>query len=104
MQASHQATIMKVRDYAFWTVLTCASLVFGHWLRAPQHAVNPLHPPRATFVEKATYWLALWRLAHGAPQMAAPDRQELPDAVVNAAPVRVIGPDGEPLLAHGDGW
>jgi hypothetical protein len=96
---------MKVRDYAFWTVLTCVSLVLGHWLRHPEPPVDPAHPARpATFFEKATYWMALARLAHGAPRMAAPDRQELPDAVVNAPALRTIGPDGEPLLAHGEGW
>jgi hypothetical protein len=96
---------MKIRDYVFWTALTCTSLFLGHLLRGPQ-AADFVHPsrPQATLMAKVTYWLALARLAHGAPQMVGPDIQELPDAVVNAPPVRTIGPDGEPLLAHGDGW
>lgn len=97
---------MKVRDYAFWTTLTFASLIVGHFLRHPAPPVDFNHSPRhqATLMEKVTFWLALARLAQAAPQMAAPDRQELPDAVVNEPPTRTIGPDGAPLLAHGDGW
>jgi hypothetical protein len=37
-------------------------------------------------------------------QPSGPDRQDLPDEVVNAPAVRTIGPDGEPLIAHGEGW
>lgn len=106
---------MKPRDYVFWTLLTFASISLGSWLRAPAHAQPEASPsaPRlidqpVAFVSKATYWLALWRLAHAAPRSswdtAPPLVQELPDAVVNAPPIRTIGPDGQPLLDHGAGW
>ena len=97
---------MKVRDYLFWTTLTCVSLFVGHWLRGPQQPLDFSNSslPHATFWEKTTYWLALARLAHGAPRQMAPDRQELPAEVVNAPAVRLVGPDGEPLLDHGAGW
>jgi hypothetical protein len=97
---------MKARDYLFWTTLTCLSLLAGHWLRSGGRSGSPLEPPHArpaTVVEKATYWLALLRLAHGAPRLV-PTFESLPDAVVNAPPQRTDGPDGHPLLDHGSGW
>jgi len=30
--------------------------------------------------------------------------QELPDAVLNAPPQRLAGPDGAPLIDHSAGW
>ena len=98
---------MKTRDCVFWTVLTFGSLLTGHWLRTHEpsapHAVRP-----ATAWDKLSYYWAIWTLAKHAPQQAPPDyrqlRQDMPDSVVNAAPERQLGPDGEPLLAHGEGW
>src|SRR6478752_7410308 len=98
---------MKARDYFFWITLTFASLLVGHWLRLPGDArAEPQAPPRphATLLEKATYWAAVWRIGHHFAPRKTPEFRELPDEVVNAPAVRTIGPDGEPLLAHGEGW
>jgi hypothetical protein len=90
---------MKVRDYFFLTLLLALVLVVS--LRAP--AASPAPRPTASLVAKATYWLALLRLAQEAPQ-SPPLIQEVPDAVVNAPAERIDGPDGHPLVAHGQGW
>jgi hypothetical protein len=99
---------VKIRDYVFWTALTCFSLVAGTFVRESIAHHAPPQPVRpATSLEKFTYWLALWRLAHAAPQAMPPletFHQELPDAVVNAPPDRTPGPDGHPLINHGAGW
>lgn len=107
---------MRTRDYVFWTLLTAAALSVGTWKRSPTPSPHVESPGPATalidrpaaFFHKATYWLALWRLAHAAPRSVGdtvpPLAQELPDAVVNAPPIRTIGPDGQPLLDHGAGW
>jgi hypothetical protein len=100
---------MKPRAMVFWTALTIGSLLVGHWLRAvdpPRPSVVHVRP--ASTWDKVTYWWAIWTLAKHAPQMPPPDfrfqRQDIPDHIVNAPPDRQIGPDGEPLLAHGEGW
>lgn len=97
---------MKARDYFFWITLTFSSLLIGHWLHLLRESPAGIAPdaPRATLVSKATYWLAVWRIGHHFAPRKVPEFRELPDEVVNAPAVRTIGPDGEPLLAHGEGW
>lgn len=90
------AEIMRFRDYLFLTLL---ALVLVVCLRAP---ASPA--PRPSVVDRATYWLALLRLAGEAPRSPSPLAQEVPDAVVNAPAERIEGPDGHPLVAHGQGW
>jgi hypothetical protein len=98
---------MKTRDYVFWIALTLGSVALGHYLRLPgDDAAAPLvERPKASLWEKATYWAAVYRLGHHfAPRQRPAEFRELPDEVVNAPAVRTVGPDGEPLIAHGEGW
>ncbi len=96
---------MKTRDYVFWTVLTLATLLVGHQLRLVEGTRSDAPQPPATFLSRATYWLAMWRLAQAAPTPVPFQHvQELPESVVNAPPMRLSGEDGEPLLDHSAGW
>jgi hypothetical protein len=100
---------MKIRDYVFWTFLTLTSVTLGSWLRSPSAAsvpgpISPASYRSPGLVERATYWLAIARLAHGGPQPVPVNTQELPDEVVNAPALRAFDVEGTPLLAHGAGW
>lgn len=96
---------MKFRDYLFFAVLAAVLIAAVRWPAAAAPLPDAAQPqtPKVSFIAKATYWLALLRLAQAAPK-ARPLIQELPDAVVNAPAERTLGPDGQPLIAHGAGW
>jgi hypothetical protein len=95
---------MKSRHLLLLAVF--AALVAVALAREP--AAAPPRPRAASptwqLVKKATWWLAVLRIAADPPQEHAPPIQELPDAVVNAPAERRAGPDGELILSHAQGW
>jgi hypothetical protein len=89
---------VKLRDYIFWTVLTLAALVLEHAV------VKVIFAPQPPAVRTASVWERVQRWWVRRSDSDDLFRETLPDDVVNAAPERTVGPDGEPLLAHGKGW
>lgn len=94
---------MKTRDYIFLSVL---ALVVCWAIASPSIPPDdaPDRRPRATFLQRVAKWAAIVFLVTDPAGEPAPLIQELPAHVVNAQPERTIGPDGAPLINHGDGW
>lgn len=83
------------RDVLFLAIV--AGLVALALLGTPSS--SPPSPQRPV-IQRVGQWLAIWFLT-GHP---APPVQSVPDHLVNAPADRTVGPEGEPLLDHSDGW
>jgi hypothetical protein len=90
---------MKTRDFVIIGAVLFCLMAFG-WLESTAPVPGPV-PHRQTLRERVTKAAAIWWLSR---EPARDGFQELPAAVVNAPADRLLGPDGELVIDHGDGW